>query len=115
LNKRETGTVYEAEAADYLIKNGVSILDQNYRIRSGEIDLIGRDGEYLVFFEVKYRRNNQMGEPLLAVTSRKQEQIRKVAKYYLYSHHYRTDVPVRFDCIGIMKDQIDWVKNCFTG
>ena len=54
-NKRRTGGCYEAAAAVYLEKQGLVILRKNYRCRSGEIDLIARDGRYLVFIEVKYR------------------------------------------------------------
>ena len=61
MNKREIGDNYELLAADYLRNNGVKILVKNYRNRFGEIDLIGYDGETLVFFEVKYRNNLQSG------------------------------------------------------
>ena len=54
-NKRNIGTEYEKLAEEYLVKNGVRILEKNFRSRFGEIDLIGYDREYLVFFEVKYR------------------------------------------------------------
>ncbi len=53
MNKREIGAAYEEAAAVFLEKKGVRILERNFRCRQGEIDLIGRDGEYLVFFEVK--------------------------------------------------------------
>ena len=50
MNKREIGAAYEEAAAVFLEKKGVRILERNFRCRQGEIDLIGRDGEYLVFF-----------------------------------------------------------------
>ena len=55
MNRRRTGTAYEIMAADYLKTQGYQIIKQNYRCRLGEIDLIARDGPYLVFVEVKYR------------------------------------------------------------
>ena len=67
MNKREVGAAYEEAAAVFLEKNGVRILERNFRCRQGEIDLIGRDGEYLVFFEVKYRKNADAGLPAEAV------------------------------------------------
>ena len=115
LNKRKTGSRYEAMAADYLTQHGVEILERNYRIRTGEIDLIGKDGSYLVFFEVKYRRNAGMGEPLLAVDYRKRQQILFTARHYLYEHRCRADQPVRFDCVGITGGSTEWIRNAFCG
>ena len=61
MNRRETGTQYEERAAEYLIAQNYQILERNYRIRSGEIDIIARDGTVLVFIEVKYRKNEESG------------------------------------------------------
>lgn len=60
MNTRQTGNVYEQIAADYLEKQGMRILERNFRRgRNGEIDIIGRDGKYLVFVEVKYRAGTE--------------------------------------------------------
>ena len=68
MNNRQTGNAYEQMAAEYLQKKGMIILDRNFRRgRNGEIDIVGRDGKYLVFVEVKYRRDGQTGDPLEAV------------------------------------------------
>ncbi len=114
-NRRQTGTAYESLAADFLTAQGVQILCRNYRSKHGEIDLIGMDGSYLIFVEVKYRASGKMGSPLAAVDARKQRRILETARHYLYEHHYRTDTPVRFDCIGIAGKHIEWVKNAFQG
>ena len=114
-NRRQTGTAYESLAADYLSDRGMQILHRNYRSRHGEIDLIGMDGNYLVFVEVKYRASGKMGDPLAAVDARKQRRILDTARHYLYENHYRTDAPVRFDCVGITGKRIEWVKNAFRG
>ena len=71
-NRRQTGTFYERKAGEYLEKQGYKILEYNYRCRAGEIDIVARDGEYLVFCEVKYRKDNKKGTPLEAVTLQKQ-------------------------------------------
>lgn len=113
VNKRETGSRYEEMAAEFLKKQGCRILEKNYRTRSGEIDLILMDGRYLVFAEVKYRKNSRMGTALEAVDRRKQQIIRRVAGEYLHRHHFRTDQPCRFDVIGITGDTICHVKNAF--
>ena len=84
-NTRSTGSCYERKAADYLKQQGLFILRYNYRCRFGEIDLIARDGEYLVF----------------------------VARYFLTVEYHNVDIPCRFDVAGIDGDEIHWVKNAF--
>ena len=112
MNRRETGTQYEERAAEYLIAQNYQILERNYRIRSGEIDIIARDGTILVFIEVKYRKNEESGNPLEAVDIRKQKKIINVARYYLYQKKYG-DVPCRFDVIGICGSHIEHIKDAF--
>ena len=113
MNKREIGAAYEEAAAVFLEKNGVRILERNFRCRQGEIDLIGRDGEYLVFFEVKYRKNADAGLPAEAVGTPKQRRICRTAKYYLYRKHYGESVPVRFDVIAVCAERVNWYQNAF--
>ena len=88
----------------YLIQNGYTLVERNYRTRRGEIDLIVRKDDTLVFVEVKLRRGTGFGGPLEAVTPRKQHTLRSVAEHYLYtrSAHYDT---LRFDVIGILADR----------
>ena len=112
MNRRETGTQYEERAAEYLIAQNYQILERNYRIQSGEIDIIARDGTVLVFIEVKYRKNDESGNPLEAVDIRKQKKIINVARYYLYQKKYG-DVPCRFDVIGICGSHIEHIKDAF--
>lgn len=112
LNKRNTGKRYESLAADYLQGQGLTIMERNYQDRTGEIDLIGRDGTFLVFVEVKYRRDMRSGDPAEAVTPRKQQHIRRTAQYYLYSHRCG-DVPCRFDVVSILGEEIRWIRDAF--
>lgn len=100
-------------AADFLEKKGVVILERNFRCRQGEIDLICRDGEYLVFAEVKYRRNNQNGTPQEAVGHAKQKKICEVGAYYRMLHHLGNDTAVRYDVIAIEGEEIQWIPNAF--
>ena len=113
-NKRETGTRKEELAADFLTRHGVKILDRNFRCRQGEIDLIGRDGRYLVFFEVKYRKTDRNGMPAEAVGYVKQQRIRYTAQFYLYNRRYQEDMPCRFDVVSILGDQITWIRDAFS-
>ena len=75
MNKRKTGQEQEVKAACFLKTQGSQILERNYRCKKGEIDLIAREGQYLVFVEVKYRSTNESGLPEEAVDLRKQRQI----------------------------------------
>lgn len=112
-NKRKLGSGYEEAAASFLQKEGVRILARNFRCRMGEIDLIGRDRDCLVFVEVKYRRGRGSGSALESVNVRKQRTISRVAGYYLLKHQLPADISCRFDVVGIDGNQIRWVKNAF--
>lgn len=101
------------QAAAYLKKKGYRILEANFRCRFGEIDLIARDGAYLVFIEVKYRSSLKDGDSLEAVNRRKQRKIHRVAEYYLCMHQEKTDLPCRFDVIGIEEERIRLIRNAF--
>ena len=111
---RKTGGNYEQAAGFYLEQHGYQILQYNYRCRIGEIDIVAKEGENLVFCEVKYRTGPGKGSPLEAVDARKQRKIFQAAMYYLTEHHI-SDVPCRFDVIGIEGTRIQLVKNAFCG
>lgn len=111
-NKRITGSRYEEVAAQYLTGQGLEVLLFNYRSRQGEIDLIARDGDYLVFVEVKYRRTDRLGFPEEAVDIRKQQKMMQTAKYYLYQQGHG-DLPCRFDVVAITGNRIRWIKHAF--
>lgn len=113
-NNRKTGGNYEQAAGFYLEQHGYQIIQYNYRCRIGEIDIVAKEGENLVFCEVKYRTGPGKGSPLEAVDARKQRKIFQAAMYYLTEHHI-SDVPCRFDVIGIEGTRIQLVKNAFCG
>lgn len=113
MNKREVGASYEKMAEDFLCRNGVKICERNFRSRFGEIDLIGTDGEYLVFFEVKYRKTKLCGMPSQAVTRSKQRVICKVADFYRMKKRIGDFEPMRFDVISIHDEKITWHKNAY--
>lgn len=104
-NKREIGAVGEREAAEFLQRNGYTILKINYRVgRLGEIDIIANDNEYICFIEVKTRRTSTFGTPGEAVTRTKQQKIRQIAAIYL-TNTRKMDSNVRFDVIEILMDK----------
>ncbi len=90
----------EDEALRVLKKNGYRILERNYRCRYGEVDLIARDGDTIVFVEVKTRGSDRFGSPMHSVDFRKQKHIISVSNTYLV-HYGLTDSAVRFDVVSI--------------
>lgn len=113
MNKRKTGTEWEQAAADYLAGRGMQIIERNFHCRQGEIDLIGYHQGYLVFVEVKYRGSRDMGYALEAVDRRKQRKICQVADYYRYLRGIGDHVGIRYDVVGIQKEEVEWIQNAF--
>ncbi len=112
-NNRKKGEEYENRAAEYLQQKGFRILEHNFYSRYGEIDLVAKDGNYLVFVEVKYRENDRGGHPLETVDVRKQRRICRTAEYYCLCHGYKETTPCRFDVVGIMGTEIIHVEDAF--
>ena len=112
-NRRRAGMEHESAAAAYLMKAGVRILERNFHTSKGEIDIIGEDEGYLVFFEVKWRSQKGSGYASEAVDYRKQRQICGVAEQYLYANGLGTDTAVRFDVVAIDGAEFHWIKNAF--
>ncbi len=100
VNKREIGGRFEKAACIFLQKKGYRLREANFRIRSGEIDLIMEDGSTVVFVEVKYQREGHFGSGGEHVDRRKQKTIIRVAKYYLLLEGL-TDAYCRFDVVSI--------------
>ncbi len=111
-NKREIGTNYERLAGNYLQANGYEVIEYNFRCSDGEIDIIAKDQEYLVFCEVKYRKTAKVGYPMEAISRTKQRRISKCAQYYIYKNQLH-EIPCRFDVIGILGVEVQLVKNAF--
>ena len=111
-NKRQIGTEKEKLAGAYLEKNGYEIIDYNYRCRQGEIDIVAKDGEYLVFCEVKYRSSERSGTPFEAVDYKKQKTISRCALFYITQRHLEY-LPCRFDVVSVTEDAIQVIKNAF--
>lgn len=98
---RGVGDRGEELALRLLLAEGYDLVERNYRTRYGEIDLILRDGDCLVFVEVKLRRGTAFGEPVEAVTPRKQETIRSIAEQYIAEREPEFE-EARFDVVGIL-------------
>mgnify|MGYP003291540742 CR=1 FL=1 len=113
LNSRTIGSTYEQIAGTYLKEQGYEIIEYNFHSKNGEVDIIAKEQEYLVFVEVKYRKDCKKGHPLEAVSVAKQKRISKSALFYLQKKNI-FGIPVRFDVVAILGDQIELVKNAFS-
>ena len=105
----------EDRAVAFLKKKGYRILEKNYRTVFGEIDIIAKDGDVVVFIEVKTRADGAFGYPFEAVTQRKREKIRKVALSFLKK--LKREPPARFDVLSIRLEggekKIEHIRDAF--
>lgn len=100
MNRADTGRLGELEAARFLERNGYRILERNFRCRSGEIDIIARQGDTLVFVEVKTRAGEAFGSPEESVGGGKQRRMALAASYYLEKTGCH-DTDARFDVVAV--------------
>ena len=106
------GNAAEDRALDFLEAQGLHLLMRNYRLRSGEIDLVMRDREHVVFTEVRYRRSDNFGGAVHSINVRKQQKIIATANHYML--RYGVELPARFDVVAITgKDDIQWIQDAF--
>ncbi len=108
--RRSVGKRGEDEAARFLAKRGLAILDRNVKSRLGEIDLVVRDGRTVVFVEVKARRESEGDPPQASVTAGKQRRLGRLAQHYLKWKRLG-DVSCRFDVVAVTLDDEGRVKS----
>ena len=108
----------EAAARKYLERHGVRIVAENFSCAAGEIDLVGRERDTLIFVEVKTRTSAAFGPPHLAVHWQKQRQIVRAAQWYL-AEQRTPDTACRFDVLAVTfpegngAPRIEWVRDAF--
>lgn len=102
----------ENTACEYILKRNFEIVENNYRSPFGEIDIIAKDGEYIVFIEVKFRNDLSHGYPREAVGKGKQKNIIKTAEYYISENNIQ-NTDFRFDVIEILGHNIEYIENAF--
>lgn len=116
-NKRLSGRYYEHKAEQFLKSQGLTLVRRNYYCRFGEIDLIMRDGETLVFVEVRRRKTEHFGKAVATIAYPKQARLMRTARHYLLYTGLNDSSPCRFDAIGITgpgwRLTFDWVRNAF--
>lgn len=105
------GREAEAAAARLLENAGLRIVDRNFRVRGGEIDLIARDGGTLVFVEVRARRRSDFGGPAASIDAAKRQRLILAARHYLARHG---DCDCRFDCLLEEGGRWRWLRAAFS-
>lgn len=124
MKKTLIGKLAEQQAVNYLQTHQISLVEQNFYSRFGEIDIIGLDKNdpeqpYLVFFEVRSRKPGRFGNAMESITSSKQYKIRKTAEYFILKHPSWQNYPMRFDVVVMSTEQLSdtqachWLKNAF--
>jgi putative endonuclease len=113
-NTTTRGREAENLAARYLQKQGLRVVDRNFRIRGGEIDLICRDGRVLVFVEVRLRQRADFGGAGASITATKRRRLILAARFYLARHG---DCECRFDCVllaDLDENKLTWIRHAFS-
>lgn len=116
---RDKGLQFEKKARDWLEQRGLRLLEQNYRGRFGEIDLVMLDGETLCFIEVKYRNSPAFGGAAYSIPLSKQRKITQTAMAYVQQHRNFQRSALRFDALLMQADDsasgisIEWIANAF--
>ena len=117
MDNHATGRAGQDAAEKFLQNKGYKILARNYRLRSGEIDLVAQDGACIVFVEVKFRKSLSFGLPREAVGYAKQKRIISTALHYLTSHRL-TESDIRFDVVEVLEQHgqlyASHIENAFT-
>ena len=110
------GQIAEDLAACFPERHGLAVLTRNYRCRSGEVDLVCRERNVIVFVEVRLRRNTNYGGAAASITLTKQRRIILAAEHYL-TNELRREADCRFDCIlldGLCDAAIEWLRDAFS-
>jgi putative endonuclease len=120
MKRKTTGAIGERLAAYFLSQQGYKIIETNYRCKEGEVDIIAKDGDCLVFVEVRAKNTLTFGSPEESVTAKKKEHLRNVAARYQETHEclplqWRIDfVAVELDRVG-NPQRIEVIKNAVDG
>ena len=117
-NTRELGQAYENHALKYLCQQGLQPVCRNFETKVGEIDLIMREGEWVVFVEVRMRGQTRYAGAAETVTRAKQRRIIACAKLFLLRRGWYEKYPCRFDLLALTRDNhaysVEWIRSAFT-
>ncbi|MGE3319867.1 MAG: YraN family protein [Candidatus Berkiella sp.] len=113
----DTGNQAEELAKEYLCKQGLRLIERQYRSKLGEIDLIMQEQGTLVFIEVRYRESDEFGSPEETITQGKQRRLIRTAQFYQQTHAFTENLFSRFDVVAILGSKpnlkITWIPNAF--
>lgn len=111
------GREAEDRACAHLRRQGLKLVERNYRAPFGEIDLIMEQQDVVVFVEVRYRHSEDYGGPAETVDARKQARLRATAAHFLQRHQRAAKRPCRFDVVAVTGkgegERILWLRNAF--
>lgn len=115
MSTQQSGQVAEEKALEYLLKKNLQLVTRNYNCRLGEIDLVMREGSYLVFIEVRFRTNSSFGGGIASITYAKKQKIIKTAYHFIMKYKLESQCPLRFDVVSIdgQLGEITWLKDAF--
>ena len=117
IKTRQTGKLTEAIAAEFLSKHELIIVDKNFSCRFGEIDLVATERDFLVFVEVRYRKQEHFMSAAESIDRNKINKLISASQFYLSKNRKLQNMQCRFDFIGITgelaKPRIEWVKDAF--
>jgi len=117
LDRRARGAAIEAAARDYLLARGLRPLAANARFKAGELDLVMREGDTVVFVEVRYRAHTGFGGGAASVDGRKRRRLVRAALLFLAHHRALADAPCRFDVVEASGDPdvpaLTWLRDAF--
>lgn len=118
-SRQQLGNLAERMAEQIMCDAGLSCLARNYRCRQGELDLVMRDGDTVVFVEVRYRQQSQWGSAAESVNRAKQHRLIHTAQHYLLNMPRLANQPCRFDVIAAEGDPSNpesyhWIREAFT-
>ncbi|HLU00745.1 MAG TPA: YraN family protein [Burkholderiaceae bacterium] len=115
---QKTGLHSESRTADWLESRGLTVLERNLLCRAGEIDIVARDGNALVFVEVRYRGSASHGGAAASVNRRKQQRLLRAARFFLpvlVRRHFNGRMPpCRFDVVCEQAGELEWIRHAFT-
>ena len=116
-NNRATGAHWEDAALAHLLRHGLHVVERNFSCRFGEIDLVMRDRDCLVFVEVRYRGDSARGSGSVSVGAAKRDKLIRTAALYLQAHAAWAGAPCRFDVVGcsatLAAPQFEWTRSAF--
>lgn len=116
MNRFHKGREGEKAAAEYLLSSGIKILDRNFRCPLGEIDLVAKDGEAIVFVEVRSRQIDGICSPEESITMNKRRRVARAALWYLKQRGLQ-NFHARFDVVAVRwndeKPEVNWIVNAF--